>query len=365
MILFLFTFPILWAVITRLVFKRNVTNEEFLAQLGVCLAIVTVGWFLGKATMVADVEYINSEIVAKNRDHGTYLESYSCHCRTVSSGSGNHRTSHRVCQTCYRRHYTVTWSADTRYSTIQLDHEDRTSSSVYNLPDPPQYKNCYIGEPATESRISRNFVKGVPNSILHLADIANHKNYPAHPEVLGYYHYNRVLNYGSSLPQSTAIKLNAKLNEGLKALHRKEVNPVLVFSKKPISQIKPEFDSVWKAGKRNDVIVYINLEPTPWEGVQVVGQVGVTLWVDNIGNEKLGVILRQELLGVSVDDLPTKLLTLIANHYRLPASDAFDYLEDEVEPSKTTVWVLLFLSIALSIGLSIFFIKNEVDNYDV
>ena len=135
-LILLMVFPVISGIIARYYLKHTYTLKEMGLSIAISLIAISVVFFGSKYQQMMDVEILNGEITGKSRDHGTYLESYSCNCRTVSHGSGNNRYTTTQCDTCYRRHYTVTWSATSTVGTITFDHKDSTSTTVYLSPDP-------------------------------------------------------------------------------------------------------------------------------------------------------------------------------------------------------------------------------------
>ena len=60
-------------------------------------AIISATFYLGKGSKTSDTEVINGEVLSKARTEGSYVESYSCHCHNVCSGSGKNRSCSEQC----------------------------------------------------------------------------------------------------------------------------------------------------------------------------------------------------------------------------------------------------------------------------
>jgi hypothetical protein len=50
----------------------------------------------------------------------------------------------------------------------------------------------------------------------------------------------------------------------------------------------------------------------------------------------------------------------ISKHYVRPKMKDYEYLKDAIQPSATMIFVILFLSLFVSIGLTWYFHKNDV-----
>ena len=131
--------PVVVALIARLVFKTSITWPETAVQIAVSCLVLSIVWFAGSYSQTHDTEIWNGEVTNKTRHHDDYVRSYSCRCRQSCSGSGDSRSCHEVCDTCYEDHYTVEWYLDTTIGKVRLKYRDSTSRRVYNEPDPANF----------------------------------------------------------------------------------------------------------------------------------------------------------------------------------------------------------------------------------
>lgn len=164
--MFLLLFPLVWPFIAKFIWHHHITWGEMAVQLFIVCFVTWIVWALGRYTNTSDTEIWNGEVLSKHREQDTYLESYSCNCVSVSCGKN---CTTRVCQTCYRRHWTVDWFAKTTLGKIQLHYLDRTSKSVWTTPDPPQYLDCKVGDPVAQTHSYQNWYSGPPKK--YRADI--------------------------------------------------------------------------------------------------------------------------------------------------------------------------------------------------
>lgn len=347
----LLLFPIFWPFFARKIWKNRITMDEMMANIGLVMLVVMVCWFAGRYSSVFDTEVLNTRVVEKTREHGTYLRSYSCNCRTDSKGN-------RTCSTCYERHYTVTWFIDTFFGPVTLDHVDRTTRAVYSYPNPQIYKDCKIGDPASITRSFTNYVKAVPETLFSFKQLSKEElaEVPKYPSIFDEYKYRHTIQYhfNEELPS----QVTKDLALGLRDLgEKKRLNALLVFTSLNVDVVKSKFDSAWKAGKRNNIILFFQVQD------QKVVETATTLWVNNIGNETFAAGLRQMFDGKDIKEIPKILLTSASASYKLPDDKVFDYLKDDIETPSWCLILSIIISIAGSVGLSIYFANNEVNEY--
>jgi hypothetical protein len=353
--------PLIVAAIAKFKFHHTVTWKEVAVQTLSINAILAGIWFTGTSSQTSDFEIWNGQITGKNRHHDTYMESYSCNCRTVCSGSGSNRSCSTRCDTCYRKHYTVDWYLTSTIGNIRLQYLDRTSRSVYNSPDPSIYTNAAIGGICSTENSYTNYVKAVPESLFSKVDESQLEEFeeliPAYPRVYSIYKVNRVL-----VPGTTGINTdvwNNYLSEYQKTLgNSHQVNIILVLVNTADQMYRHALERAWIGGKKNDIIVMIGSSEFPkidWVDTITLG--------NNSGNELMTVQMRDSIMeiGTIEDHVPvidTIAKTVTEKFDRKPMAD-YDYLKDEIEPPTWVVILAFFLSIALSIGATIYFHKED------
>lgn len=352
-LMLLLLFPLAWPFVARVVWHTTISWGEVGANIGLVVAVVLCIWFTGVGMKTADFEVWNGEVLSKSRDHGHYIESYSCNCRSVSCGKNCSTT---VCQTCFRDHYTVTWLAKTSVGAVTFEHLDRLSRSVYNSPDPTAYTKCAIGEPAALEKSFTNYIKAVPESLFNQGAAAEHKT-PAYPRVHNFYRINRVVNEGAVKPE-IARDLNDRLNHALKKLGgKKQVNVVVILTKNADPNYKYAVEKAWIGGKKNDVVAFIALD-----GDRI-------LWADaftfakNSGNELFHVLLRDGLRKIGTFDQAavTNLITsTISQKYDRPRMQDFEYLKDSITPPDWLLILSAILAVFGSLGLTVLFHREAI-----
>ena len=344
--LFVMAIPIIWALFAYYMWSVTVTLKETGIQVGIMALLISAVYMAGYISQTSDTEIWNGEVVKKERIHDDYEQSYSCNCRMVSCGKD---CTTSQCDTCYETHYTVDWNGKTTVGNVSFKSLDSTSTSVYASKDPQNYLNCKIGEPASIEHSYTNYIKAVPDSLFK-AGSPTKANVPNYPKVHSLYKLNRVLNVGSKIKTK---QLNDYLNNELKKLgKKKQVNIIVLFTNNPNPQYRYDVERSWLGGKKNDVVVLIGTDNNKilWADVMT--------WALNIGNELFHVKLRDDL--TNLDTVGQVIIKNVKNHYDRPQMKDFEYLKDSIEPPTWMLYIVFFISIFGSVGLTFYFHKNEV-----
>ena len=354
---FLLLVPVIIALVARTVFKHTINWKEMFIQAGSIMVIVSVIWFIGSYGQMADFQILNGEVLSKHRDQGSYVRSYQCNCYTTCDSDGN-CTEH--CSTCYEDHYTVKWWLKTNIGGIRLQYLDRTSKSVYKVPDPKQYVSAYIGEPCSISSSFTNYIKAVPESLFNMVTenefLEFNGLFPPYPSVYGYYKVNRVLPMGVEIPVK---EWNSYLNEKVKKLGpAKQANVILVVVNTNNQRYRYALEDKWLGGKKNDIIVIIGSSNYPtidWADTITLGR--------NEGNSLMTVEMRDSIMNIgSLEDhkvIIDSIDTVITERFdRKPMAD-YEYLRDSIEPPEWVILMAFIVAIILSIILTVVFHIQE------
>jgi len=350
--------PVIIALIARLKFKVSITWPETAVQILVSCAVLGLVWLAGSFSQTHDTEIWNGEVLSKHRDQDYWLETYKCRCYQSCSGSGDNRSCHEVCSTCYRDHYTVDWYLKSNIDNkIRLKYLDRESKSVYKTPDPANYTAAYVGEPCSLAKSYTNYIKAVPDSLFNMAD-AVYEQFddliPSYPTVYGKYHVDHVITMG--MGDNIAIRdWNNYLAGKLKKLGpASQANVIVVLVNTADQTYRHALETAWLGGKKNDVIIIAGATNYPqidWIDTITLGQ--------NAGNSFMTVKIRDELMALGslengqafIDVVATN----VAQHFdRKPMAD-FEYLKDDIQPATWVVITAFVLAFLLSAGLTLVF----------
>lgn len=364
-LLLLLLIPVIIALIGKLLYKREFTIFEMGVQAVLPVCLIGVLWFVGTYSQTADIEIWNGQVTEKVREHGSYVESYKCRCRTVYSGSGSNRTSSQVCDTCYRTHYTVDWFLNTTIGKIQIAYKDRTSRSVYNSPDPQRYVDAYVGEPCAIENTYTNYIKAVPESLfnrLAKTEKIDRMNdvypLPQYPKVHYYNQVDRILTY-PNIQIPNIDRMNNLLSLKLRDIGpAKQANIIVIFTTEDVS-FKHVIEKIWNGGKKNDVVVLIGVEKEKiiWSDVITLG--------NNSGNEYMVANMNNDIRNLQTVEDHAKLINTIATnvieHFDRRAMQNYEYLADSIEPPTWAFALALIFGVLGSIALSYWFSRSGVD----
>lgn len=320
-------------------------------------ALLLFGAFAaGKGMKTHDTEILNGQVTSKTREHGHYLESYECNCTTSTDSKGN---TTRTCQTCYRDHYTVTWSCNSTIGRFRIDHLDRTSRSVYNAPDPARYTQIAKGDPVSRRSGYTNYIKAVPASLFRPAQAEVRAKFanmlPAYPDrVYDIYRINRVVGAGVSVPNAKAW--NEAISNMLRTLGPShEVNAVVVFAKTDDEDFFYALQDAWVNGKKNDVVVVVGVEDFNskplWVNV-------MALTKSNLFQVKLADRLRG-LDSLTPDTVVGAMEDIIRTDFKRRPMAEFAYLDAEIDPPAWLMWLTMGFIVAAYAGFWFYVLRHR------
>lgn len=333
---------------------RSVTLPEFFAQMGIQLVAMGIVCFAVSCQNTADVEIWNGRVAQKAREEVNCSHSYQCNCyQSCTTDSKGGQSCTTICQTCYEHSYDVEWPIyTTNRERIEIDTIDRQG-----LDQPPRWTSVKIGEPTAVAHSFTNYVKASPDTLFrHQGLTEKYKDMlPAYPgEVYDYYRINRLSTLGISLPNADEWnKKLSELNADLGA--RKQVNMVVVVVKDQPMDYFEALEQAWIGGKKNDVVLLVDVDSAL--NIQWVESMA---WTDN---KIFQVSLRDDVMATKVLDVDGVLSALRnnvdKNFVRKPMKD-FEYLSSTVTPTFGQWLFAMIFGTALSIGLGLFFLNNDV-----
>lgn len=352
---FLLLFPLAWPFFAKAKWGKEITYGELAANIGIGVFVVVVGWFGGRHLQTLDYEVLNGQVTRKASEHVSCDHSYSCNCRQTCSGTGKNRSCSQTCDTCYEHSYDVNWDLFTSVGTLKIDRIDKQG-----IWEPPRFSRAKVGDPVALSHGFTNYVKAAPDSLFNTAVEKSalmqfDKLVPPYPGNIYDYHYiNRVLTQGVSVPD--AAEWNRDLAMRLRSLGpTKQVNAIIVFTSQKDPQYATALRAAWLGGKKNDVIVVLGTPAYP-----AIEWVRVVSWTDE---ELFKVQLRDELSELKTADR-TAVLDLMEKHivtqYKRKHMKDFEFLQADIQPPTWLLVVLALVSIAVSVGASLYFARNDV-----
>lgn len=321
----------------------------------VSIALICAAFFMAKSAKTSDVEVWNGQITNKERVHDHYLRSYQCRCRTVTSGSGNNKTTSTQCDTCYEDRYTVTWTANSTIGDFRIEHFDRGSKSVYSEPDPLFFTRIQQGDPCSRLNSYTNYIKAVPESLFRPSSEAVREKFadqvPSYPaSIFDYYKINRVLAVGVKIPD--LAEWNREVSMALRTIGTtKQANFVIVV----VNTADPDYfyalQDAWVGAKKNDIVVVIGAPDFPSKA----SWVGVMAMTDK---ELFKVQLRDDLMDLPSLTAKAVVDTMVSNTnktYQRKSMKDFQYLDAEIDPPTWVIALVIALVISIYLGIAYYF----------
>lgn len=374
-LLWLLLVPFFLSVVSFVILPRLTNNDveykhsALFSLIGFFIGavIISMAFFIARGSKMHDTEVWNGRITEKTRKHDTYMESYSCNCKSVRScsGSGKNRTcsSSQVCDTCWRRHFTVKWDAHSTIGSFRIKSLDETDDYVYRSPDPQQYIDTQVGEPCARTNSYTNYIKAVPESLFRPNSGELKKTFgkmlPEYPlNIYSDWKLNRVIPVGVTVPNLK--EWNQGLSEILKDLGAaKQVNAVIVIANTPDETYSYALQDHWVGGKKNDVIVVIGAPKFP-ERASWVRVIALT------DNELFKIRLQSEIMkleSLTADEVLTAIQRNVLLLYKRKPMKDFEYLEAEIDPPMwVNVTTVCFVILAY-IGFWIFASRGMGNTY--
>jgi hypothetical protein len=327
------------------------------STIGVVMLVNLASYYGATGWQTADTEILNSEVIDKKREHGSYVRSYECMCVSSTTGSGSNQRTTRTCQTCYEDRYTVEWTIKSGLGTKTIDSKDWTTKTVYLLPDPTFYTNAKRGDPWAQRHMYVNYIKAVPESLFQSAGKvdgyeAHLKDYPS--AIYDFYNLDRLVQVKASVPN--AASWNKQIAETAKLIGpAKQANLVIVLVKDLPEQYFYALERHWLKGKKNDVIAVIGYDslesPAKWVNIMSMSK-----------SEVFNIRLKDDLMGLAkLDPLETTATirkNVIANYQRKPMAD-FEYLKDSISPPIWVIAALAILNVISLFGIYFFYVYQN------
>jgi hypothetical protein len=341
--------PLLVVIGMKYFCHAEITWQEAGAQALIAIILVTTVYSVSRYSQMADTEILNGQVTAKSKEWTSCSHSYSCNCRTVTSGSGPNATTSTQCDTCYEHLNDWDWTVKSTVGRFDIDRIDSRGSE-----EPPRWTKVAVGQPVAREHRYTNYIRGAKDSLFNEEFLK--KNYrgplPDYPSTYDYQYADRVI----ATPGTRVADLrgwNERLAMMLRAIGpAKQANIVMVMTHEG-----PGFAEAlrghWLGGKKNDIIVVVgtNYPAITW--------VRVFSWAQQ---DIINVMLRNELtesktldIGRTMDIIGRNVVT----YYQRKPMKEFEYLANDVSPPMWVLVMALILGTGASIGAGVYFMQNE------
>ena len=310
-----------------------------------CCAILIPVNIGAKDSLGHDKMILNGYVVKKEKRMTSCGHSYSCNCRTTTSG----KVTSTTCQTCYEHSHDYDWLVRSTVGGTYIDRVDRQG-----VHEPKRFASVQVGEPFSIEKEYFNYIRASPISVFKDYNAYKDFKIPQYPTIYDYYRVKHVINWKSQYVVGIE-SINNMLTEKLKVSSSKvKANVVVVFYGG-----SDDFVEAMKVknfgGRINDLTVMIRADSTGQ-----IKNVGVFSWSKN---DLVNVMVRDEVLGlVELNEENNKKLVDILNttllkYYQHRDNEEFKYLEENIQ-MPTWVYVVDFLVVLLIIGGNILIRKH-------
>jgi len=336
-VLLLLLIPIVWYSVSHLWFKQEIDYRiaGVIAVITIIIGCSLQYWAFRSQT--SDFEIWNSRIVKKYKKSVPCEHSYTCNCRTVTSGSGKDQTTTTVCDTCYEHSEDFIWVLeDSIDNAITIDRVDRQG-----IVEPPRWTKAKIDDPMATQHVYTNYIKAVPESLFNVSKGDYEKfmsSIPDYPGNIYDYHYIvRVISNG--VPLTDINKWNLDLSNALRLLGtQREANIILLFTKNTDKEYAYAARKKWNGAKKNDIVVVVGTPNYPeisWVKVFAL-----------CNNNLFQVQLEQELMDMKTITTSDKFIELVSSNvmqnFKRKSMKDFEYLKAQI---NMPIWVIVFASI--------------------
>lgn len=352
-ILIVFIPALLVVILSKLIFHHKITLKEMLIHAGgavlgtlFCFGLLAMSGIMS----TYDTEVRNGYVTSKAPVHVSCSHQYKCGETCTTDSKGN-----RSCVPIYcdEHAYDIDWDVHSTVGTFTIDRVDRRG-----LKEPARFSAVNIGEPASDSFSTRNYL---------LTDVSRFKTdsaimerfkdkIPAYPRVYDYYRFNRVVN---TTDQSFNY-INVWLNDQLRKYGESKQLNVIVVVTYDDNNFYYAANEAWNGGKKNDVILYYGIDKDrniKWFKANSFadGQDNQTL-IQKLSYEaidkQLGIALIKDQFNIIVSDFT-----------RLP-NDTFKYMDTLQSPSILAIMISTLFNILISVALAWYLIKEDLGEFN-
>lgn len=352
-ILIVFLPALLVVILSKMMFHHKITLKEMLIHAGgatlgtlLCFTILLASGFMSSY----DTEVRNGYVTSKAPVHVSCSHQYKCGETCTTDSKGN-----RSCVPIYcdEHAYDIDWDVHSTVGTFTIDRVDRRG-----LREPARFKAVNIGEPASDSFSTRNYLLTDQSRFkTDSAIMERFKNkIPEYPRVYDYYRFNRVVN---TTDQSFNY-LNVWLNDQLRKYGAsKQLNVIIVVTYDD-NNFYYAVNEAWRGGKKNDVILYYGIDKDrniKWFKANSFadGQDNQTL-IQKLSYEaidkQLGIALVKDQFNIIVSDFT-----------RLP-NETFKYMDTLQSPSILAIMISTLFNILVSVALAWYLIKEDLGEFN-
>ena len=318
---------------SRLYYGKSINPKEVLAHFGAGVVAALLGTMITVLSMwsgTLETNLLHGKITGKEKQYTSCEHQYKCGESCSSDSKGN-----RTCTPIYCDEHTNDWDWVVRSSVgnFTIDRIDRRGSR-----EPPRWTKVLVGEPATLTTTTNNFLKAMEDTVL-LPPKSEIISSVKEPSTFDYYRVSLVDNNSKVSVQG----FNEYLREWLKENGaKKQVAPWVIVTDYPTEAYADSVLYQVKGGDKNALIMIY--------GVDADGKVNwfrAHTFAMGMNNAVLITQLRQAALGdvLNLDMLKTQMALVDKHFVRVSNKEFKDLFDSSVKANPWVIFVLVVLQI--------------------
>lgn len=344
-----FILPVILSIlVTKLYSRGRITQKEllYLVGIGALSALMATGVVIGTMYSGAmEVNLIHGQVNSKVKEWTSCEHEYICgqSCSTDSKGNSS-------CTPIYCDEHTNDWDwvVNTSVGKIYIDRIDRRGSK-----EPPRWTEVKIGEPASNTVLTANYLKAMKDSVLMPPKVPITTT-DKEPKIFDYYRVTLVDNHTNF----DYTSFNPIIRDWLRVNGAiKQVSPWVIITNDPSEAYADSVLYSVNGGAKNAVILIFGLDEE-----QKVRWFRGSTFAKGTGNSVLLAKLKSVALGsvLDVSVLNTQLGLISTEFKRTSNSEFKDLFEGSITANPWIIVIALVLQMALNIYFSIFFHKEDI-----
>lgn len=354
---------LLICLIMKYYYKHEISGKEFCIHFAAACVSIALMMGLTYASLYAsmiDTEILKGKVLSKSREVEICTQNSSCknyhwkeRCSYYTDSKGKRQKS---CESykVFDYSYEVDWHVRSSVGSNTIERINAQGTLM-----PPRWANIRLGDPASAESNYINYLLGNKDSLFYQQQYEKEftaeykKKLPEYPEVYDYYRVDHVLN----LTKADSTGYNDYINLALRDMGAaKQVNIVMVMYPASDLNFVKALTAKWRGGKKNDVVMFIGLDDE-----NTVSNFSSTSFGQGMQNELLHSTMKMDAMTEKMSPvLVQQLVKDVNEHFKRLPNKEFEYLKYKLEPSLWVVILCSILAAAISIGVGLYMVRNDL-----
>ena len=371
---FIVLIPVAISLAAKFLLRWDISWLEFGAQVLIGLASLSLIWAIGNMGKTADREIWNGAVTSKAVERercytnmpmpSVCSNRYDCNCVTVctpqydSRGNMTGQSCTTTCDTCYRYRWEQDWNVNSTLGQYEISRVDSQGAQ-----EPPRYSQVRVGDPVSDTRSFKNWVKASAGTLFRDADsgLETYKALlPEYPgRIFDYYRIDRIVTPNVRL--SNELTWNDLLARKLATLGAaREINAIFVFVEGQPRDYAYAVRRKWEGFKQNDAVIVVGLQRGNVQWVEVMS------WSKNPLFDYQMRRAMEAYVGKPINQVPPQDVmnvfeqTALSSFERRPMEE-FEYLKGDIKPPSWLMWLSIIVAIGIGGGSSYAFHRFDLD----